>query len=68
MLSIWKKKNMIKVQVDKNIFYFELRNIPNVDLLVITLYMWKCHNFETIFAFNGASNIQDAIGKGFGSR
>ena len=29
--------------------------------------MWKKHNFETIFTYDDVMNIQDAIGKGFGS-
>ena len=36
---------MTKVQVKKNIFYFKLSTKPNVDIIGITLYMWKQHTF-----------------------
>ena len=29
--------------------------------------MWKQHNFETNFTYDGVMNIQNAIVKGFGS-
>ena len=35
---------------------------------VITLYMWKQHNFETVFISYVVRNIQYAIEKSFGSR
>ena len=35
---------MTKVQVKKN-FYFKLSTKPNVDIIGITLYMWKQHTF-----------------------
>ena len=59
---------MTKVQVDKNIFYFELSSKPNVHIIGTTVSMWKPHNFETMFSSNDVMNIQDAIGKVFGSR
>ena len=57
---------MTKVQVKNNIFYYEVSSKSNYYIIVITLYMWGKHNFETIFTFNDVINIQYAIGKGFG--
>ena len=54
---------MIKVQVKNNIFYFELSSKPDVDILGISVSMWKNHGFETIFTSNFVINIQDVIGK-----
>ena len=45
MLSIQMKEDMTKLQVNKNIFYFELSSTQNVDILGITLSMWKQHDF-----------------------
>ena len=52
---------------ENNIFYYELGSKPNVDILGITVSMYKQHNFETIFTSNNIMNIQYAIGKVFGS-
>ena len=57
---------MTKVQVKNNIFYYELSSKPNVDIIGITVYMYKRNNFEAIFTSNYFLNIQDSIGKGFG--
>ena len=57
---------MTKVQVNKNIFNFELISKPNIDIPGITVYMWKQHDSETIFTFNDVMNIQYSIGKVFG--
>ena len=59
---------MTKVQVNRNIFYFELISKPNVDMIGITVSIWKQQNLETIFTSNYVMNIQYAIRKGFGSR
>ena len=67
MFSIQNKEDMKKLQV-KNIFYFELSIKPNVDILGITVSMWKQYDFDTIFISNDVLNIQDGIGKVFGSR
>ena len=32
---------MTKLQMNKNMFYFELSSKPDVDILGITSYMWK---------------------------
>ena len=56
-----------KIKSEKHIFYFELSSKHNVDILYVTISMWKQHDFETILASNDVMNIQDAIGKGFGS-
>ena len=58
---------MTKVKMTKNIFYFELNSKPNVDILGITVFLSKQHNFETIFTSNDVMNIKFSIGKGFGS-
>ena len=42
MLSI-QKRNMTKVLVNKNIFYFELSSKTNVDILGITVSMCNKH-------------------------
>ena len=68
MLSIQKEENITKLQVNNNINYYEVSGKPNVDIIGNTLSMWKQHNFETIFTSDDVLNIQDAIGKGFGSR
>ena len=49
-------------------FYFKLSNRPNVDILSITVSMWKQHDSETIFTSNSVMSIQVAIGKCFVSR
>ena len=59
---------MTKIKVNNNIFYFELSIQPNVDIKGITVSMWKWHNFETIFTYIDVMNIQDSIGKFFGSQ
>ena len=61
MVLIQKEDNIKKVQVNKNIFYYELNNKPNVDVISITVYICKQHNFESIFTSNCALNIQDTI-------
>ena len=68
MVFIQKEENMTKVQLNKNIFYFELSSKPNVDIIGITLSMWKLHNYGTIFTSSDVMNIQYAIGNIFGSR
>ena len=65
MLSFQNKENMTKVQVNKNIFYFELSSKPNVGILRITVSMWRKHELVAIFTSNDVMNIQDAIGKVF---
>ena len=40
---------MTKVQVNNNIFYFELNSKLNVDIIGITVSTWKRHNLKTIF-------------------
>ena len=67
MLFIQKGK-MTKVKVKNNVFYYELSSKPNVDIIVITVYLWKQHNLETIFTSNNVMNIQYAIVKGYGSQ
>ena len=37
-----------------------------VNIIYITLSIWKRHNFETIFTSNDVLNIQDSIGNLFG--
>ena len=39
---------MEKVQLNKNIFSFELRSKPYLDILGITVSMREKHDFETI--------------------
>ena len=68
MVLIQKEENMTKLQVNKNIFFVELSSKPNVDIIVITLYMCKIYDFETIFISNDVMNIQDGVRKGSGSR
>ena len=48
---------MTKVQVNNNIFYYELSSKHNVYILGIKLYMLKWNNFETIFTYNDVLNI-----------
>ena len=55
------------VQLGKT-FYFELITKPNVEIIGITVYMWKRYDFEIIYTSNDVMNIQDAIGKVFGYR
>ena len=57
-----------KSKSEKNIFYFEPSSKPNVDIIGITVSMWKIHSFGTIFTSNDIMKIQDDIGNGFGSR
>ena len=68
MMLIENKSDLTKVQVIKNIFYFELSIKPNVDILGIKVSMLKHYDFETIFTSNDVMKILDAIGKGFGYR
>ena len=46
MLSIQMKEDMTKLQVNKNIFYFELSIKPNVVIDGITVSMWKNMSFK----------------------
>ena len=57
MLLIQKGK-MTKVKVKNNVFYYELSSKPNVDIIVITVYLWKQHNLETIFTSNNVMNMK----------
>ena len=41
ILSIQKQIKMKKLQVNKNIFYFELSSKPNFGIVDIALYMWE---------------------------
>ena len=59
---------MTKLQVEKGIFKFELTFKTNVDMIYITVSMWKRRDFETIFTSNDAMNIQNYIGKGLVSQ
>ena len=61
------KKRYEKVQPNKNILYPELSSKPNVDIDVITVSIWKTHDFEAISTSNDVMKIQNGIGKGFGS-
>ena len=65
MWYIQKKEDMKKLQVNKSIFYFKLSSKNNVDILGITVSMWKQHDFETILNFNDVMNIQVAIVNAF---
>ena len=56
-----------KVNVNQNMFYFELSSKPNVDIYGITVSIYKKREFETIFTSNYVMNIQYEIGEGFGS-
>ena len=66
MVLIQEGENMIKVQINNNIFYCELTFKPNFDVLVITASISKQHDFENILTSNGFMNIQYAIEKIFG--
>ena len=66
MLFILKEENITKLQVNNNIYYYEVSSKPNVDSIGITLSMRKKHNLKTIFTSYDVLNIQDAIAKGFG--
>ena len=59
---------MKKVQVNNKIFFCKVINKPNIDILGITISMWKQQIFETIYTNYYVLNIQDTTGKGFGSR
>ena len=59
---------MTNIHANKSIYYYEVSSQPNVELIGIILYMWKNHNFETIFDYDDVLNIQYFIGKGFGYR
>ena len=48
--------------------YFELTSKTISDIIGITLFIWKQHNFEIIFTSNYVLNIQYEFGKSFGSR
>ena len=54
--------------MNNKIYCYEFSSQPNVDLIGITLYMCNQHVFETILNFDDVLNIQDYIGKIFGSR
>ena len=41
ILSIQKQIKMKKLQVNKNIFYFELSSKPNFGIVDIAVYMWE---------------------------
>ena len=57
-----------KVQVKKNIFYYELSSKPNVYIIGITVSMWKEHKYESTFTSNDVFNIQYVIEKVFWSQ
>ena len=59
---------MTKLRVNNNIFYYELSIKTNVDILGITVSMWRREKIETIFTSNYVLNIQYTIGNLFGSR
>ena len=59
---------MTKVQVNKNIFYFELGGKSNFDIVGIPVSMWGKHAFETIFTSKDVIDIQDVIVNVLGSR
>ena len=46
MLLVQKKEDITKVQVNKNIFYFQPSNKPNVDIIGITVSMWKIKHLK----------------------
>ena len=66
MILFTQKEDTTKVQANKNMFYFEIINKNNVDALGITVSMCRWYDFETIFTSNNVTNVQGAIGKGFG--
>ena len=47
-------------------FNFEVSSKHNVYIIIITAYMWKYHDFETIFTYNDAMNIDGVIWKWYG--
>ena len=57
---------MTMIQV-KNIHYYELSGKPNVEIIGITVSMWKQNIFDTILTSNDLLNVQGAIRKVFGS-
>ena len=66
MMSIQKKENMTNIEVNQDIFYFELSGKTNVDIIGIIVSMWKCCDFKNIFTSNDVMKIQYTIGKEFG--
>ena len=58
---------MTKLQVKNKNYYYEVNSKPNVDIIGITVFMWKQPNFETIFASEYVQNMQCSNGKGFRS-
>ena len=67
-MSNQKEENTTNVQVKKWMFYCKLSIKNNIDIIGIIVSIWKRHKFETIFTYNDVLNIQDTIGKRFGSR
>ena len=59
---------MKKVQVNNNIYHYEVIIKPNVYIVGITVYIWKQHSFETIFSYDDVINIQYSVGNGFSYR
>ena len=63
LLFIQKGRIITEIQVKQILSTFK----TNVDIIGITVSIWKIYDFETIFTSNDVTNIQDAIGKYFGS-
>ena len=54
--------------MNNNIYYYGIINLPNFDIIVITVSLLKQQIIETIFKYDDVLNIQDSIENGFGSR
>ena len=60
------KNNMTKLQVNNKIYNYGLISKPNVNIICITISMWKQHNFENISTYYDFPNIQNVIINVFG--
>ena len=58
---------MTKVNVNNNMYCYEVGSNYNVQIIGVTVSMWR-KILEIVFTSDGVLNIQDSIGKGFGSR
>ena len=59
---------MTNVQVNNKIYQYAFISKTNVDIIYITVSMWKQYIFEIIFNSDDVLNIQDYTRKLFGSR
>ena len=63
MMLIQKEKNMTKVEANDNIYYYEVSIKPNIEIIGISVYLRKQHNFEPYLLLMISLKLKMSLGR-----